>query len=46
MNLINSEAKRLINTTVQLLNQPLIKEGVKNIAGSAAVPASHFFRVS
>lgn len=34
MNLINIEAKKLINTTVQLLNQPLIKEGVKNIAGS------------
>ncbi len=34
MNLISIEAKKLINTTVHLLNQPLVKEGVKNIAGS------------
>ena len=34
MNLNYSEAKKIIITTVQLLNQPLIKEGVKNIAGS------------
>jgi len=34
MNSIVGEAKNLFNTSVRLLNQPIIKEGVKHIAGT------------
>lgn len=34
MNSISLGIKNLFNTSVNLLNQPIIKEGVKNIAGS------------
>jgi len=34
MNCISSGVKRLFNASVHLLNQPLVKEGVKNLAGS------------
>lgn len=34
MNSISEGAKNLFNTSVRLLNQPIVKEGVKNIAGS------------
>lgn len=34
MNSISSGAKELFNASVRLLNQPLVKEGVKNFAGS------------
>jgi len=34
MNSISEGAKNLFNTSVRLLNQPIVKEGVKNIAGT------------
>jgi hypothetical protein len=34
MNSISSLAKGLFNASVRLLNQPVVKEGVKNLAGS------------
>ncbi len=34
MNSISKGVKNLFNTSVRLLNQPIIKEGVKNIAGT------------
>lgn len=34
MNSISREVKNLFNTSVHLLNQPIVKEGVKNIAGT------------
>lgn len=34
MNSISSGAKNLFNVSVRLLNQPIVKEGVKNIAGT------------
>ncbi len=34
MNSISGAAKGLFNTSVRLLNQPIVKEGVKNVAGS------------
>lgn len=34
MNSISLGVKNLFNTSVRLLNQPIVKEGVKNIAGS------------
>jgi hypothetical protein len=34
MNSISSGAKGLFNASVRLLNQPVVKEGVKNLAGS------------
>lgn len=34
MNTISGGVKGLVNTSVQLLNQPVVKEGVKNIASS------------
>lgn len=34
MNSISGEVRKVFNASVQLLNQPVIKEGVKNIAGS------------
>lgn len=37
MNFISDAAKRLLSASVQLLNQPAIKEGVKNVAGTATL---------
>lgn len=34
MNSLSGGAKNLFNTSVRLLNQPIVKEGVKNIAGT------------
>ncbi len=34
MNSISGEVKGLVNASVRLLNQPIVKEGVKNIASS------------
>jgi hypothetical protein len=34
MNSISDAAKGLFNASVRLLNQPIVKEGVKNLAGS------------
>ena len=34
MNSVLGEVKHLFNTSVRLLNQPIVKEGVKNIAGT------------
>lgn len=35
MNSISKEVKNVFTTSVRLLNQPIVKEGVKNIAGTA-----------
>jgi hypothetical protein len=34
MNSISGGVKNLFNASVRILNQPIVKEGVKNIAGT------------